>query len=60
MLQKKGKTWDYFLLWSGFQNEKEDQSKKRQMNKLHSLVKRLKKEDIVESTKENAQVDSLA
>ena len=30
------------------------------MNKLHSLVKRLKKEDIVESAKENAQVESLA
>ena len=30
------------------------------MNKLHSLVKRLKKEDIGESAKENAQVESLA
>ena len=30
------------------------------MNKIHTLVKRLKKEDIVESTKENAQVESLA
>ena len=28
-LQKKGNTWDYFLFWSGFQSEKEDQSKKR-------------------------------
>ena len=27
--QRKGKTWDYFLFWSGFQSEKEDQSKKR-------------------------------
>ena len=30
------------------------------MNKLHILVKILKKEDIVESTKENSQVESLA
>ena len=25
VLQGKGKTWDYFLFWSGFQSEKEDQ-----------------------------------
>ena len=25
VLQKKGKTWDYFLFWSRFQSEKEDQ-----------------------------------
>ena len=43
VLQNKRKTWDYFLLWSGFHNEKEDQPKKRQMNKQYSLVKRLKK-----------------
>ena len=30
------------------------------MNKLHIVVKRLKKEDIGESAKENAQVESLA
>ena len=30
------------------------------MNKSHSLVKRLKKEDIGGSTKENAQVEYLA
>ena len=30
------------------------------MNKLHNLVKRLKKEDIGELEKENAQVESLA
>ena len=30
------------------------------MNKIHILVKILKKEDIVESAKENAQVESLA
>ena len=49
VLQRKGKTWDYFLFWSGFQSEKEDQSKKRQTNKSHSLVKKLKKEVIIEA-----------
>ena len=48
------------MFWSGFQSEKEDQSKKRQMNKLHSLVKILKKQIIVESVEENAQVESSA
>ena len=43
VLQKKEKTWDYFLFYSGFQSKKEDQSKKRQVNKSHNLVKKLKK-----------------
>ena len=25
VIQKKGKTWDYFLFWSGFQSKKEEQ-----------------------------------
>ena len=29
VFQKKGKTWDYFLFWSGFQSEKEDQLKRK-------------------------------
>ena len=43
MLWKKEKTWDYFLFWFGFQTEKEDQAQKRQLNKGHNLVKKLKK-----------------
>ena len=58
VLQKKGKNWDYFLFWSGFQSEKEDQSKRRQMNKSHNLVKRLKKEVIIETLKETTEVES--
>ena len=54
MLQKKGKTWDYFLFWSGFQSEKEDQSKKRHVNKAHNLVKKLKKEVIVKVEEDSA------
>ena len=60
VLQKKGKTWDYFLFWSGFQSEKEDQSKSRQMNKSHSLVKKLKKEVIIEAVEETTQMESSA
>ena len=48
VLQKKGKTWDYFLFWSSFQIQNEDQSKRRQVNKSHSLVKKLKKEVFTE------------
>ena len=59
MLQKKGKTWDYFLFWSGFQSEKEDQSKKRHVNKAHNLVKKLKKEVIVEAEEDSAQERSM-
>ena len=29
VLRNKEKTWDYFLFWSGFQTEKEDQTQKR-------------------------------
>ena len=53
MLQKKENTWNYFLFWSGFQSKKEDQSKKRQLNKGHNLVKKLKKTVIVEIEEDN-------
>ena len=59
VLQNKGKTWDYFLLWSGFQSEKEDQSKRRQVNKSQNLVKKLKKKVIVEIEEENVQERSM-
>ena len=55
VLQKKSRTWDHFLFWSGFHNEQEDQPKKRQMNKQYILVKRLKKEIIDELSKDNVQ-----
>ena len=47
MLRKKEKTWDYFLFWYEFQTEKEDQAQKRQLNKGHNVVKKLKKRDTV-------------
>ena len=59
VLQKKEKTWDYFLFWSGFQSEKEDQSKKRKLNKGHNLVKKLKKKVIVNIEEANVQGKSM-
>ena len=59
VLQKKEKTWDYFLFWSGFQFAKEDQSRKRQLNKGHNLVKKLKKKVIVEIEEDSVQGKSV-
>ena len=59
MLQKKEKTWDYFLFWSRFQSEKEDQSKKRQLNKGQNSVKKLKKKVIVEIEEDSVQGKSV-
>ena len=59
MLQKKEKTQDYFLFWSGFQSKKEDQSKKRQLNKGHNLVKKLKKKVKVEIEEDSVQGNSV-
>ena len=47
VLQKREKTWEYFLFWSGFQREKEEQSQKRQLDKGQILIKKLKRKVIV-------------
>ena len=59
MLRKKEKTWDYFLFWSGFQSEKENQAQKRQLNKGHNLVKKLKKRVTVEIKEDNVPTKSM-
>ena len=59
VLQKKEKTLEYFLFWSGFQTEKEDQAQKRQLNKGHSLVKKLKKKVIVNIEEDNVLEKSM-
>ena len=33
ILQKKGRTWEHFVFWSGIHTQQEGQTKKRQMNK---------------------------
>ena len=42
-----------------FQSEKEEQSKKRQVNKQHNLVNKLKKKVIVEVEEDNVQEASV-
>ena len=59
ILQKQEKTWEYFLFLSGFQTEKEDQTQKRQLNKGHNLVKKLKKRVKVEIEEDNALEKSM-
>ena len=59
VLQKKSRTWEHFLFWLGIQTQQENQRKKRQMNKHHCLVKRLKREIIDEMVKDNIQEECL-
>ena len=49
VLQKREKTWEYFLFWSGFQTEKEEQSQRRQLDKGQNLIKKLKTKVTVKS-----------
>ena len=42
VLHKIEKTWEYFLFWSGFQTEKEEQSWKRKLDKGQNFIKKLK------------------
>ena len=53
VLQKKSRSWDHFLFWSGFPNEQEDQVKKILMNEQSIFVKRFKKELIDELVQDN-------
>ena len=59
VLWKKDKTCDYFLFWSVFQTEKEDQAHKRQLNKGHNLVKKLKKRVTVNIEEDNVPEKSM-
>ena len=48
VLQKEGKTWEYFLFWSGFQNSQEGQSNRKQDDNGHTLIRKLRQEVKVE------------
>ena len=48
-----------FLFWYGFQTEKEDQTQKRQLNKGHNLVKKLKKKFTVKIEEDNVPEKSM-
>ena len=43
VFQSRGKTWEYFLFWSGFQKGQEGQSHKRQDDKGQTLIRKLRK-----------------
>ena len=55
VLQKKGRTWEHFVFWSGIHTQQEGQPKKRKMNKQHCLAKRLKREIVEELVKDSIQ-----
>ena len=51
-LQKEGKTWNYFLFWTGFQIKQEEQQTKKQVDKGKTLVRKLGQKIKVEDKKE--------
>ena len=65
VLQSEGKTWDYFLFWSGFQIKQEEQQTKKHVDKGKTLVRKLgqkiksedKKEVKLEEVIEPSNVD---
>ena len=59
ILQKREKTWKHFLFWSGFKTEKEDQSQKRQVDKGHTLIKKLRKKVIVKDEEADKSGEAL-
>ena len=52
ILQAEGKTWDFFLFWSGFQMKQEDQQIKKQEDKGKILVRKLKQKKKTEDKEE--------
>ena len=58
VLQKKNRSWDHFLFWSGFANEEGDHVKKSLTNKQFGFVKRFKKEVIEDLVQDSFQEDS--
>ena len=51
-LQKEGKTWDYFIFWSGFQIKQEEQQTKNHVDKGKTLVRKLGQKIKVEDKKD--------
>ena len=41
VLQHEGKSWDFFLFWSGFQDKQEDQQPKRKADKGKVMMRKL-------------------
>ena len=53
VLQKREKTSEHFLFWSGFKTEQEEQSQKRQIDKGQTLIRKLRKKVIVKDEETN-------
>ena len=49
VLQSRGKTWEYFIFWSGFKTDQEGQSHRRQADKGQTLIKKLKQKVTVKN-----------
>ena len=52
VLQKEGKTWDYFLFWSSFQIKQEEELIKKHVDKGQTLVRKLGQKVKFEDKKE--------
>ena len=59
VLQHEGKTWDFFLFWSGFHVKQEEQQPKRQTNKGKVMMKKLGQKD-KPANKEEFKVEEVA
>ena len=59
VLQKKGRTQKHFVFWPNIHTQQEGQPKKRQMNKHHCIVKRLKREIADDLVKCSVQEEGL-
>ena len=57
-LKKKNRSWDHFLLRSGFTNEQDDQVKKSLIEKKFGFVKRFKKEMVGDLMQDNTRENS--
>ena len=51
VLQREGKNWDYFLFWSGFQNNQEGQPTKKHVDKGQTLIRKLRQKVKTEDEK---------
>ena len=51
VLQREGKTWDYFLFWSGFQINQEGKPTKKHVDKGQALIRKLGQKVKVEDKK---------
>ena len=47
VLQKREKTWEHFIFWSGFKTDQEEQSQRRQVDKGQTLITKIRKKVIV-------------